>query len=207
MGTTRTAVGLLGAAVGVAIGFAGHAAADPIEDAWPYGIGYGGMEAPGFWDPRGGVDGVFTVTDGSGGPDWYTAHIDKLNIPLIYHYEHMEVLSVLDDSAGYPSVGTVFDTTELFPFSLPGFGMMNMFTSTVIDDPEAGFGSQFSFTPLFTNTFLFTDDGMTDIVSIFPGLRFALFEIPFTDASGGADASDIGDVFAPLLAELAAAGA
>ncbi|GFG70902.1 hypothetical protein [Mycolicibacter senuensis] len=209
MRRTRVTVGLIGAAVGAAVavaGHAGHAGADAIEDAWPYGIGIGEMEAPGFWDPRGGTDGVFTVYDGSGGPDWYTAQISSFGIPLLYHNEHIEVLSVLDDSAGYPSVGTVFDTTEMFPFSLPIGGMMHMFSSTVINDPEAGFASQFTFTPLFYNTFLFTEDGMKDIVSM-PGLQFTLFEIPFTDASGGADASDIGDVFAPLLAELAAAGA
>lgn len=28
-----------------------------------------------------------------------------------------------------------------------------MFSSTVINDPEAGFASQFTFTPLFYNTF------------------------------------------------------
>ncbi len=198
---THVAVGVVGAAVGVAVALAGHAAADAIDDSWPYGAGTG-MEAPGFYDPRGGTDGVFTVYDGSGGPDWYTAHISDFSIPLLYHNEHIEVLSLLDDSAGYPTVGTVFDTTEMLPFNFPIGGVMHMFTSTVIDDPELGYANQFTITPLFTNTFLMTDDGMKDVVTTFGG-PYTLFEIPFTDASGGADASDAGDAFAQLLAELA----
>lgn len=201
MRSTRAAAAFAGAAVAVAV--AGHAGAETIGDDWPYGTGVGGMQVPGFYDPRGGTDGVFTVYDGSGGPEWYTARISNFNIPVLYSNEHAEVLSLLDDSAGYPSVGTVFDTTELFAFSLPIGGMMHLFTNSVINDPEAGFGSQFTMWPLFTNTFLFTDDGMKDVVGV-PGLQFTLFEIPFTDASGGADASD--DGFAQLLAELAALG-
>lgn len=88
---------------------------------------------------------------------------------MLYSNEHVEVLSLLDDSAGYPSVGTVFDTTELFAFSLPIGGMMHMFTSAVIDDPEARFASQFSITPLFINTFMLTDEDMKDVVTPFGG--------------------------------------
>lgn len=205
-----TLTGLTRIAVGVAFGFAISngpvATADAIDDDWPYGVGIGAMKSPGFYDPRGGTDGVFTVYDSSGGTDWYTAHISNFGIPALYHNEHIEVLSVLDDSADYPSVGTVFDTTELFAFNLPIGGMMHMFTSTVIDDPEAGYASQFTLTPLFVNTFLITDGGMKDVVTTFGG-PYTLFEIPFSDAFRGADASEVGDVFAPLLAELAAGGA
>src|SRR5690625_5827868 len=55
---TRFAVGVLGAAAGVAVALAGHAAADAIEDGWPYGTDTY-MDAPGYidgssWTNRGG---------------------------------------------------------------------------------------------------------------------------------------------------------
>jgi hypothetical protein len=190
-------------------------AADAIDASWPYGTG-ASMEAPGFYDVLGWTDGGrdqfgpissthgdYTVAHSVDGPDWYTAHITNFVVPSFYSNEHIEVLSLLDDSAGYPSAGTVFDTTKMFDFNFPIGGMMHLFTTTVIDDPELGYASQFSITPFFTNTFLITDGGMKDFVTTF-GWSYTLFEIPFTDASGGADASD--DAFTPLLAEFAASG-
>lgn len=41
----RIAMGFPGAAVGVTIALAGHAGADPIDDAWPYG-GMNGFSPP-----------------------------------------------------------------------------------------------------------------------------------------------------------------
>lgn len=213
-----TLIGLIGIAVGVAIGFAGHAGANAIEDAWPYGTD-AFMDAPGYidgtsWTNQGGEQfGPIHSTYGDyiathtyrGDDDWYTAHQSTFYFPILYSGEHTEVTGLLDDSAGYPSVGTVIDTTNLFEFDTHVVGLVNLFSNTVINDPDLGYASQFTMWPVFTNTFLFTDDGMTDIVNI-PGLQFTLFEIPFTDASGGADASDAGDVFAPLLAELATGG-
>lgn len=198
--------GLAGAAVGVAVALAGHAGADTIGDDWPYGAGVGGLKVPGCYDPRGGTDGVFTVYDGSGGPEWYTARISTIDIPVLFSNEHAEVLSVLDDSAGYPNVGTVFDRTELLPIDLHFGGILHLITSSVVNDPELGYASQFTMFPLFSNTFLYTDDGIKDVVSTI-GMQFTLFEIPFTDDSGGADASDAADGFAQLLAELAASAA
>jgi hypothetical protein len=199
--------------VGAAVALAGHAGADAIDDGWPYGTGPG-MDQPGFYDvlswTNGGRDqfgpisnthGDYTVYHSPGGADWYTAHINNFVIPSFYSNEHTEVLSLLDDSAGYPSVGTVLDTTEMFSFATPVFGTFELFTNTVINDPELGYATQFSFLiPSISNTFLITEDGMKDVVSF--GNSFTLFEIPFTADSGAGDASDAGDSFALLLAAL-----
>ncbi|BBX13329.1 hypothetical protein MNVM_24100 [Mycobacterium novum] len=216
MGKTRIAVGVLGAAVGVAVALAGHAGADAIEDGWPYGTDTF-MGAPGYidgtsWTNKGGEqfgpigtsygDYIATHTY-QGADDWYTAHQSTFYVPFFYSSEHTEVTGLLDDSAGYPSVGTVIDTTNLFEFDTHVVGLVNLFSNTVINDPDLGYASQFIMWPVFTNTFLITEDGMKDLVGV-PGQQFTLFEIPFTDASGGADASDAGDMFAQLLAELAA---
>ncbi len=215
------AVGLAGAALGLAVTTAGHAAADAIDDAWPYGgtgpVDSSSLALPGFlfiaqghgtnegqdaFGPIVNNWGDYTATHTANGTDdWYTVHDNTFIIPGLYTNEHTEVTSVLDDSAGYPSVGTVFDQTELFRSNSP-IGVPNWFSYTTLNDPELGYASQFTLWPLFSNTFLNTDDGMKDVVSSF-GQQFTLFEIPVTDASGAGDASDAG--FAELLAELTGA--
>jgi len=210
----RIAGGFLGAAVGVTLALAGQAGAGPIDDAWPYGTGIG-MEAPGFikpgpWTNQGGEQfgpigtkyGDYTAVHTYNGTDeWYTAHQSNFYVPFLYSNERTEVLSLLDASAGYPSVGTVIDTNNFFEIDTHVVGLINLFTNTVIDDPDLGYASQFTIWPVFVNTFLITDDGMKDVVGV-PGLQFTLFEIPFTADSGAGDASDVGDSFALLLAAL-----
>ena len=211
------ATGFLGAAVGVTIALAGQAGAGPIDDAWPYGgmNGYSSPELPGFLktgsatnegqDAFGPIsnlwrDYIFTHTRDEA-DDWYTVHYTRFTIPNLYTNEHTEVTGVLDDSAGYPSVGTVLDKTELFRITPPFFGSFELFTNTVLNDPELGYATQFTFLiPSISNTFLITEDGVKDVVSI--GTSFTLFEIPFTADSGAGDASDVGDPFTLLLAAL-----
>ncbi|MGB3287126.1 hypothetical protein [Mycolicibacter algericus] len=219
----RVSVGLLGAAVSLGVAFAGNATAEDIDDGWPYG-GVGGLTPsslalPGFLVIAQGygtnegqhafgpiVDnwGDYTAThDVDKTDDWYTVHDNTFIIPGLYTNQHTEVTNVLDDAAGYPSVGTVYDETELFRSNSP-VGAIDWFTSSTLNDPEVGYASQFTMWPLFMNTFLYTDDGMKDVVSSF-GQQFTVFELPFTDASGAGDASDAGGGFAQLLAELAGA--
>lgn len=207
------------ATAGIAVALAAGAAADAIEDAWPYGTGTW-MSLPGYIDgtswtntggdqfgPIGSSYGDYTATHTArGSDDWYTAHRSTFHVPYLYSGEHTEITGLLDDTAGYPSVGTVVDTTTLFQIDTHVIGLIDLFTNTVIDDPELGYASQFTIWPVFINTFLITEDGMKDVVGV-AGQQFTLFEIPFTDDSGGADASDAADGFAQLLAELAASAA
>lgn len=213
-------VAVLGAAVGFGVALAGHAAADSIDDSWPYSADVGAgstLQLPGYLfiaqgqgtnegqDTFGPVVhnwGDYTAThDVQRTDDWYTVHDDTTIVPFFYTSQHTEVTGVIDDSDDYPSVGTVFDQTQLFPSNSP-LGAIDWFTYSTLDDPELGYASQFTTWPVFSNTFLYTDAGMKDVVSSF-GQEFTLFEIPFTDTSGAGDASD--DGFAQLLAELSGA--
>lgn len=219
----RVSVGLLGAAVGLGFAFAGNAAAEDIDDGWPYG-GIGDVTPSSL-----GLPGSLLIAQGHGTnegqdafgsivhnwgdyvathdvgqtDDWYAVHDDTFIIPGLYTNQHTEVTDVLDDSAGYPNVGTVFDETEFFRSNSP-VGAIDWFTFSTLNDPELGYASQFTLGPLFINNFLYTDDGMKDVVSSF-GQQFTLFEIPFSDTSGAGEASDAGDGFAQLLAELTGA--
>src|SRR5690625_1327281 len=173
----------LGAAVGVAMG-AGFAAADAIDDAWPYGgTGsiYTPLYLPGFTEAGSGTNGgrdvyfplthlygdyIATHTDG-GTDEWYTAHSDTYVIPDFYTEEQTKVTDLLDDSTGYPSVGTVFNTTDLIPINSP-IGVLNPFEYSYVNDPELGFADQFTLNFFFiagSNTFLSDTAGIKDVIN------------------------------------------
>jgi len=213
---------LIGLALSLGVACAGSAAAEDIDDGWPYGsggLGSSSLTLPGYlfiaqgqgtnegqdaFGPIVNNWGDYTATHSSAGTDdWYTVHDNTFIIPGLYTNQHTEVTNVLDPSDGYPTVGTVFDETQLFRSNTP-IGAVDWFGYATLDDPELGYATQFTLGPLFGNTFLSTDDGMKDVVSSF-GQQFTLFDIPFTDASGAGDASETGDVFAQLSAELTGA--
>lgn len=209
------------AAFGAALAAGAAASADAIDDGWPYGgggLGSMSLSLPGYlfiaqgqgtnegqdaFGPAVHNWGDYIATHDAGRvEDWYTVHDNTFIIPGLYTNQHTEVTSVLDTSDGYPSVGTVFDETVLFRSNTP-IGATDWFGYATLNDPDLGYASQFSMGPLFINTFLSTDDGMKDVVSSF-GQQFTLFDIP-SDASGAGDASQTGDVFAQLSAELTGA--
>lgn len=197
---------LAGAAMGCGAALAAPAVADVIDDAWPYGSsypptlalpgvaliaqGHGTNEGQDAFGPVTDSWGDYVATHTIGGSDsWYTVHDRTFIIPGLYTDQRTEVTGIVDDSTDYPSVGTVFDKIELFRSNSP-IGAIDWFTTTSINDPDRGYATQFTLTPLLNNTFVFTDAGMKDVVGLF-GQQFNLFEIPFSDTSDFGDAITI----------------
>lgn len=204
-----------GAMFGAALGAGPGAAADAIDDAWPYGgtgSPYTSLHLPGFPEAGSGTNGgrdvfgPFTHTYGDyiathtddGTDEWYTAHSDTYVIPDFYTEERTEVTGLLDGSATFPSAGTVFDTTDLFPINSP-IGVLNPFENSYVNDPELGFADQFTLNLFFiagSNTFLSDAAGIKDVINV-DGQQFTVFDLPYT---AGAEPG-----FADLLAELTGA--
>lgn len=219
---------VIGAGLGGAIAAAGTAVADPIHDAWPY---YGDGWSPSLAILRGSETttdqqnyGPITVThytsmyptddpvyfDEARGRfiqgDWYSTSGTTVDLPLVGTIEQQTVTALLDGSASYPNVGTTIESI-----------VSALFWNNSINDPTLGFQDEFrlfSTGPLqFDNDYVHDAAGIRDVVTIYsapfiPGLplssgaySFTLFEFPATGT--GEAASQAGDAFQPLLAEVA----
>lgn len=190
--------GFLGAGLGVALGAACAASpvasADAIDDAWPYLIASSPV-FPYYY--------AATLPTGDLGSDlWYSADSTSSSVPYLYNYFHDVVTANLDGSE-YPHVGTVSDALILLPI-IPAVGGVvgaPMFTNYSLDDPALGFADAFTVLNGLTNTYLSDSAGVKDVLSIYGLPPVTLFEFPAVDAGG--TASESGDGFAQLLAELA----
>jgi hypothetical protein len=202
-----------GAGLGVALASSPTAAADAIDDAWPYGGTapyYTPLGLPGYLEP-GAVtssgDLIYTHTYG-GHDQWYSASDTTSIVPNVSTNDQQVVTGLLDSSATYPTVGTTFDQSDLFPVYNPAFGTIDTFQNTSLDDPKLGYADQSEINfvyAAFSNTYLSDAAGIKDI-SGFDGHYSTVFEIPFSTSSAGAAgaASDLGDGFQQLLTELTA---
>jgi hypothetical protein len=210
----RSVVAFLGIALGTALGTAAlpsspTAAADPISD-WPYGGFPGGAELPGFVDAstitnqQSEFVGLGTLTtqdfdydvganEGPGGPDWYSVSDSNFVVPGdLYENDYQQVTSVLDDTPGYPSVGTVADQSEAFILNSPAINGVPLITTDSLDDPNLGSAESISF-PGLENLLVTDSAGVEDVVTAF-GQSYTLFDLPTTDAAAGA--SDLSQLMA-----------
>lgn len=187
----------LGASLGIALGGAlaasTVAAADTVEDAWPYLQ----PESPVF--PYYYATGLPSIP---GTDPWYTVDRDFTSVPYLYNYFHNVVTATLDGPE-YPHVGTVSDALILLPIFPAVGGLVGapLFTNYYLEDPQLGFADAFSVLNLFTNTYLSDTAGVKDVLSINGLPPLTLFEFPTVDA--GEPATESADGFAQLLAELA----
>ncbi|MDD7814808.1 hypothetical protein PP713_19800 [Mycobacterium sp. CSUR Q5927] len=183
----------LGIALGSAIAAGPVAAADTIEDAWPY------LQPPSTVFPYYYAAGLPTIP----GTDlWYTVDHTYSSVPYLYNYFHDVVTATLDGPE-YPHVGTVSDALVLLPI-IPAVGGMvgaPVITNYYLEDPQLGFAHAFNLLNVLTNTYLSDSAGVKDVLSIYGLPPLTLFEFPAVDAGG--TASESGDGFAQLLAELA----
>ncbi|MEB3034867.1 hypothetical protein [[Mycobacterium] nativiensis] len=194
--------GLLGACLGVALGTAFApgpvAAADAIDDAWPY------LDAASQYFP------YYTATvlpspallPGTDSGYTFDQTYSYSDVPYLYDSAQYVVTSTVDDLA-YPHVGTVLDSLLLLPIVPAVGGMVGapMFTNVSLDDPVLGFADAFTVLNGLTNTYLSDSAGVKDVLSIYGLPPVTLFEFPAVDAGGTAPES--GDGFAQLLTELA----
>jgi hypothetical protein len=209
-------VTFLGTSLGIALG-AGLAAspvavADAIDDAWPYGASsspyYVATELPGYQGPHtyypdSTAEDVTYLhhpdpNDLPEPDEWYTVHQTISTTGILSNETHQVVTALLDDSA-FPHVGTVADSVDFFRIIPAAIGLAPLITNSYLDDPTLGFADQFDLLNVVTNTYLSDAAGVKDVLSVF-GLPLTLFEFPTADP--GAAASEPGDGFAQLLAEL-----
>lgn len=189
---------ILGASLGVALGTALSAspvaAADAVDDAWPYLI----PSSPVF--PYYYAAGLPTADPGS--DPWYTVDHTYSSVPYLYNYFH-DVVTANLDGPEYPHVGTVSDALILLPIipAVGGLAAAPVFTNYSLDDPALGSADAFTVLNVLTNTYISDSAGVKDVLSIYGLPPLTLFEFPAVDAGG--TASESGDGFAQLLAELA----
>lgn len=202
----------LGAALGVAPGGGPVAAADPIDDAWPYGgataLPYGGALPPTnyqnldlglFQSTQYDQTVLYTLsTPPFSSTPWYTEHFESVHIPLLATSQHEAVTSILDTAPGFPHVGTTLDSYGLILMNIPTAGEIPLWASYTLNDPELGFATTTGFPVLF-NTYLSDDAGIKDFLMLF-GTPITLFEIPFAAPSTDATVADLGGDFQQLLA-------
>jgi hypothetical protein len=82
----------------------------------------------------------FVTTHTAGGTDeWYLSHYNTFVIPSLFTDDHQVVKELLDSSATFPSVGTTWDDSVLFPLSTP-IGIVPLIESEYLYDPDAGTG-------------------------------------------------------------------
>lgn len=188
----------MGVALGVAFAASPAASADAIDDAWPY------LDAMSQYFP------YYTATvlpspallPGTDSEYTFDQTYSYSDVPYLYDSAQYVVTSTVDGLA-YPHVGTVLDSLLLLPIVPAVGGMVGapMFTNVSLDDPVLGFADAFTVLNGFTNTYLSDSAGVKDVLSVYGLGSLTLFEFPAVDAGG--TASESGDGFAQLLAELA----
>jgi hypothetical protein len=212
MGVHRVAALLgiaLGTGLGVAIGSSPVAVADPIVDDWPYG----GTTLPGVADgssvtnfenyslgPLGNISTEdYDVDQSAGGAPWYSVSDVSSDSQYLFQNDYDQVTGVLDDSATYPSVGTVADSFQGLILSSPAIQGVPLIQNYYLDDPKLGLEDGFSPLPGVENLYLSDSAGIEDILNAY-GQSYTLFDLPVTDASSGAsDLSQLMTEFTTLF--------
>lgn len=213
----------LGVGLGVALGASPVAAADAIDDAWPYLAPspefsypyYSAAILPGYRGPLTApapdVNDVVYVhqPDPLGLPvddEWYAVHSTFSYTPIVGGESHSVVTAVLDGSA-FPHVGTVEDASTFFPFIPVRFnepGLEPLFVNSYLNDPALGFADAFTVQGFFgtgvgiTNTYISDAAGIKDVLSAYGLPTVTLFEFPAADPS--AAATDLGQLMAEFTA-------
>lgn len=179
--------GALGVALGVSLATCPSAAADPIDDAWPYpGFDLGGyLNQQSFDDLEPylfglGRQGTLDYTDFAGTTPLYSTHADFFSFPVLpflytYTHNHQEVF---DSAVPTPLDGTVMDRTDL----LSSFGGDWSIHHTWIYDPESGFGDLFQFGG-FANTLIINDIGIQDTFTFLTS-EYTLIDFQWPDGLG-----------------------
>ena len=122
----------------------------------------------------------FTFDYGSSGTPWYQADISTFG-----DFTQTSVTKLLDPSLGYPSVGTVWDSTIVnVPVNLTVQppDIFNLYTDNRITVPNVGTGDFSSyFGGSFTNYYVSDAAGMEDQATFFGGQPVTLFDFPAAD--------------------------
>lgn len=192
---------------GIALGIASAAlivvspaSADSILDDWPY---YQptypayliGATLPG--SPVGMAGGETYYSDVAEQDPWYTTTETNTLIPGLLETDNQQVTNVIDPSFGYPSVGTTYEESQLFPINTVIAGSEPLYFNQELSDPNLGSADYSStFLNSFANLYVSDKAGIEDIVYAF-GHSYTLFDFPL----GGASAADVGDGLQQLMAE------
>jgi hypothetical protein len=207
-------LGTFGAGLGIALAASPAAAADAIDDAWPYGTPsstdfpyYLATGLPGYQGPTtysGDVEDVtyvhqpdpndLPVTD-----EWYTVQQTISTTGILSNETHQVVTAVLDDSA-FPHVGTVADSVDFLRIIPEGIGLAPLITNSFLDDPTLGFADAFGVLNVVTDTYLSDTAGIKDVLSVLGLPPLTLFDIPAADPGAAAlDLSQLTTEFGALF--------
>jgi hypothetical protein len=198
----------VGAGLGIALGCSPAAGADPIVVDWPYD----GTTLPGYVDPTsvtnfndyslGPLGNISTedydVDQSAGGAPWYSVSDVSSDSQYLFQNDYDQVTGVLDDSATYPSVGTVADSTEAIILSSPAIQGVPLIQNYYLDDPKLGLADGFSPFPGVENFYLSDSAGIEDTLDAY-GQSYTLFDLPLTASAGASDLSQLMTEFTTLF--------